>query len=118
MRWFVPLLIAVAPVQAASADPADRLSYVLLDGSGSSSMMNGSTDDWRRAEAYRAGQAGLLYVRQDGAAYVIRDADILRRARTIMQPQKELGARQGALGRQQGKLGHRQGALGAEQARL
>ena len=60
MRWIVPLLLAVAPVQAAGAQsnyPAysDRLSYVLMTGSGTDSMMNGSTDDLSRAQAYRAG---------------------------------------------------------------
>lgn len=123
MRWIVPLLLAIAPTQAVSADSvttgsSDRLSYVFLTGSDGSAMMSGSTDDIRRARAYRAGDAPLLYVRQDGAAYVIRDPAILRRAEAIMAPQRELGARQGALGRQQGALGRQQGALGAEQGRL
>ena len=118
MRWIVPLLIAIAPAQALHAQSADRLSYVLIaDGQGST-MINGSMDDFRRAERYRAGNAPLLYVRQDGAAYVIRDAAILRRAEEIMRPQQELGKRQGALGDQQGELGRRQGQLGAQQGRL
>jgi len=94
------------------------LTYVLMTGDGQHSMMSGSTDDYNRARAMRAGNAPLLYVRQDGAAYVIRDAAILRRAEQIMQPQQELGRRQGELGRQQGALGRQQGALGAEQGRL
>src|SRR4051794_1213905 len=117
MRWIIPLLLAVAPAQYTSAESADRMSYVLLDGSGSDSM-NGSSYDFDRARALRGGGAGLLYVRQDGTAYVIRDSALLRRAETIVQPQRELGHRQGELGRQQGALGHQQGALGAEQARL
>ncbi len=118
MRWIVPLLIAIAPAQALHAESADRLSYIFFDGNGSSSTGSGDWDDWRRAEAYRAGNAPLLYVRQDGAAYVIRDPATLRRAAAIMAPQQELGRRQGALGRQQGELGRRQGALGREQGRL
>jgi len=117
MRWIVPLLLAIAPAQSALAEPADRLTYVLLDGS-SDAMMSGSTDDVRRARALSTGQAGLLYVRENGAAYVIRDRAILGRAEAILAPQKELGRRQGALGKQQGELGHQQGALGAEQARI
>lgn len=123
MRWIVPLLLAIAPAQYASAEAAntasaDRFSYVLMRDGGSDSMMSGSSDDFHRAQAYRAGKAGLLYVRDGGAAYVIRDPAMLRRAETIMQPQRELGQRQGALGRQQGELGGRQGALGAEQGRI
>jgi len=122
MRWIVPLLLVLAPVQAASADSygssGERLSYVLMTGGGTNSMMNGSTDDIRRAEAYRAGNADLLFVRENGAAYVIRDPAILQRAEAIMAPQRELGKRQGALGRQQGELGRQQGALGRQQGEL
>ena len=117
MRWIVPLLLAIAPVQAAYADSADRLSYVLLTGDGSN-MMSSSSDDIRRARALQAGGAPLLFVRQNGVAYVIRNPAILGRANAIMAPQRELGRRQGALGEQQGELGRKQGALGAEQGRL
>ena len=123
MRWIVPLLLAIAPAQSAMAHPmdgqnGDRMSYVLYSGGNGSSMSSGSSTDFRLAERYRAGNAPLLYVRQDGAAYVIRDPAILRRAEAIMAPQRELGRRQGALGQQQGELGRRQGALGREQGRL
>jgi hypothetical protein len=114
MRWILPLLLAAAPVQALHA--AD-LGYVLITGNGSSTM-SGSNVDFQRAEALRRGKAPLLYVRQDGTAYVIRDAAILHMAEAIMKPQQELGARQGQLGEQQGELGRQQGALGAEQGRL
>ena len=117
MRWMVPLLLAIAPVQALHAESADRLSYVLLTGDGSN-MMSSSSDDIRRARALQAGGAPLLFVRQDGVAYVIRNPAILGRANAIMAPQRELGRRQGALGEQQGELGRKQGALGAEQGRL
>ena len=118
MRWIVPLLIAIAPAQALQAESADRLSYMLITGDSSSSSGSWHSDDFRRAEAFRAGNAPLLYVRDHGVAYVIRDAATLRRAEAIMAPQQELGRRQGALGRQQGALGRRQGELGREQGEL
>jgi hypothetical protein len=123
MRWIVPLLLAIAPAQAVSAESftyatGDRMSYVLMTGKDGSSMMSGTSDDFRRARSLRAGNAPLLFVRQDGAAYVIRDPAMIRRAEAIMAPQQELGRRQGELGRQQGELGRRQGALGREQGRL
>jgi hypothetical protein len=123
MRWIVPLLLAIAPVQAlpahsADAGSADRVSYVLLTGDDNSSTGSGDMDDFRRARSLRSANAPMLYVRQDATVYVIRDPAILQRAQAIMAPQQELGRRQGALGRQQGELGRRQGALGAQQGRL
>jgi bla regulator protein BlaR1 len=103
---------------AATAQSADQISYVLFAQDSDSTSMSGSMDDIRRARAYRNGREPLLYIRQAGAAYVIRDPAILREARAIFKPQEELGARQGELGARQGALGARQGALGAEQGRL
>ena len=105
-----PLL--TAPAAAHSPDH----SYVVMTAGGDTSTINGSTDDYRRAKAYRQGDEGLIYFRDKGIAYLIRDADVLRRAEAILEPQRALGQRQGALGRQQGVLGRRQGALGAQQA--
>ena len=120
MRWIVPFLIATAPLQAALAHPhdSDGFSYVFFNDGSTSSMMNGDWDEMRLAKNYRTGNAPMLYVRQDGAAYVIRDPAILARVAAIMAPQQELGRRQGELGEQQGELGRRQGKLGAEQGRL
>lgn len=119
MRWIValPFLLAIAPVQAAPSKAGDGLSYMLVSGDGNS-MMSGSSDDFRRAEAFRSGNSPMLYVRQEGAAYVIRDPGLLRRAEAIMKPQQDLGERQGELGEQQGALGEKQGALGEQQARI
>jgi hypothetical protein len=119
MRWPLPLLLALAPLAPLQAAPADGFGFVLLSGKDrSTSTINGDGTDWSRAKALRRGDEALLYVRQGGARYVIRDAQILARAEAIMKPQQELGARQGALGAQQGELGARQGELGAQQARL
>jgi bla regulator protein blaR1 len=97
---------------------AERASYVLFAQGSQSTTMSGSTDDLKRAKAARVGGEALLYVRQGGASYVIRDPATLRRARLIFQPQEALGARQAELGSRQAGLGSRQAALGAEQARL
>jgi len=121
MRWIVPLLIAIAPiqaVQAAASQSPDPMSYAIFMSNGGSTSTNMSSDDYRRAERYRTGKAPLLYVRDGGAAYVIRDAAMLRWAEAIMAPQQELGRRQGVLGAAQGELGRQQGILGKEQGRL
>ncbi len=116
-------LLALAIVDAPKAvaktfESADQLNYVLFAPNSDSTSMSGSMDDIRRARAYRNGKEALLYVRQNGNAYVIRDAALLREARALFKPQEELGERQGELGRRQGELGKKQAALGAEQARL
>lgn len=108
----------IQPVAAGAIQSDGGTSYVLLTAGSQNSMMSGSTDDLRRARALRAGREGLLYVRQGGAAYVIRDAATLRRAEAIFEPQQALGARQAELGSRQAALGSRQAALGAQQARL
>jgi bla regulator protein BlaR1 len=108
----------IQPIAAATGQSDGRASYVLLTAGSQSSTMSGSTDDLRRARALRVGREGLFYVRQNGVAYVIRDAATLRRAEAIFEPQQALGARQAELGSRQAALGSRQAALGAEQARL
>lgn len=96
----------------------DRLTYVLLQRGHDRSTINGTTEDLARAESYRKGNEPLLYARQDGVGYVIRDPALLSRAEAIIEPQTALGEQQGELGRQQGELGREQGQLGAEQGRL
>ena len=119
MRWIVPLLLSLAPLQALHAQDIGGLSYAYYSGGDGSSMSSGDWDDLRIAQRYyRAGSGPMLYVHQDGAGYVIRDPAILRQVEAIMAPQQELGRRQGILGDQQGELGRRQGALGREQGRL
>jgi len=118
MRWIVlPLALALAPASALHGASLDRMSYVFVTGDGSSTM-SGSSDAFRRFESLHTGKAPLLFVSEGGAAYVIRDPAILRRAEAIMKPQQDLGRRQGELGRMQGDLGRAQGALGVEQGRL
>jgi hypothetical protein len=103
---------------ASAVQSEERLTYVLMAPGGQSSTMSGSTDDLRRAQSLRSGNEGLLYVRDGGTAYVIRDAATLRQAQTIFAPQQALGAKQAELGSRQAALGARQARLGAEQARL
>ena len=112
------LLTSLPGAAAGTAQPAERLSYVLLSQGSRSSIMSGSTEDLERARALRAGMEGLLLVRQNGAAYIIRDTATLRRAESIFAPQQAMGSRQAELGSRQAELGSRQAALGAQQARL
>ena len=115
----VPLMPLATPAVAAStAEAGDSMKYVFLHRGQGSSTMNASMEDLERARSLRAGDEALLYVRDRGAAYVIRDAETLRRAEAIFRPQELVGTQQGELGRRQGELGRRQGELGKEQGRL
>jgi len=108
------LAMSVAPATAANG----QITYVLFSPGNDSISMSGSSDDIGRARSLRRGNEALLYVREGGATYVIRDPATLAQARALFRPQEELGERQGELGRRQGELGERQGQLGAEQGRL
>lgn len=122
------LALSAAASSAALIHPPTALASVVQPGAGEGfvlfaqgergATMSGSTQDLGRARAARTGAEPLLYVRQGAAAYVIRNADTLRRAAAIFAPQTALGDRQAALGEQQAALGARQAALGAQQARL
>ena len=111
-------LVSPTAIGAQTVQPGERMGYVFLHGGNNSSSMSGSTDDLRRAKALRTGREELLYVRQGGSAYVIRDPAMLRQARELFRPQEELGRRQAELGSRQAALGARQARLGAQQARL
>lgn len=107
---------AAGPAYGATT-AAEAFHFVMISG-GHESTINGSSDDYQRAKALRSGTSPLLYVRERGAGYVIRDAALLRRADQFLEPQRKLGEQQGALGRQQGELGRRQGELGHQQGQL
>jgi len=111
-------IFAASVAVAGDSQWADRVNYVLFAPNSDSTSMSGSMDDIKHARAVRNGQEALLYVREGGDAFVIRDAATLRQAKAIFKPQEELGERQGELGRQQGALGKIQGELGAAQGRL
>jgi bla regulator protein BlaR1 len=96
----------------------DGESYVLLYDDNSATM-NGSSDDLKRVKRMRGGAGeDILWFRQGGKEYVVRDAALLRQAKDLFKAQGELGARQGELGGRQGALGAKQGALGAQQGAL
>lgn len=109
---------AVSPPSLA-ADAAwspEPFAYVLFSPGSRDVSMSGSTDDVRRARSFRSDGEGLLYVRQGGSAYVVRDLATLRKAHALFEPQEALGRQQAELGSRQAALGGRQARLGAEQA--
>jgi bla regulator protein BlaR1 len=141
--WLAALVVltGVVPyrvVQATPADPnpaeetrktsirntkASNDSYILIRGEegrgdGVSVVMSGSTDDIDRVKRLRQGGEAVLWVRQSGKEYVIRDAATLARVEALFEPMNELGEEQSKLGDRQSALGDRQSALGDQQAKL
>lgn len=90
--------------------------YVLIDGD--DVTMAGHSDDIATARTLQQGDAPVLWVRDNGRQYVVRDAATVQRVKAAHAPVEALGAQQGKLGEQQGALGERQGSLGAKQGEL
>jgi hypothetical protein len=120
MTVVVGLATVLSPASvAAGSSPSDGSSaFVLFNPGSGGADMSGSMEDLRRAKSLRVDSEGLLYVREGGAAYVIRDAATLRRAKSFFEPEEALGARQNELGSHQTALGEQQSKLGTEQAVL
>jgi bla regulator protein BlaR1 len=111
-------LISPPCLAAEAGRSAGAWAFVLFSPGSRDVSMSGSMDDVRRARSVRSGGEGLLYVRQGGSAYVIRDGAALHRAQSLFEPQKALGARQSDLGSRQSALGQQQSRLGAQQAKI
>jgi len=111
---------AVSPpsLAADAAWSSEPFAYVLFSPGSRDVSMSGSTDDVRRARSFRSDGEGLLYVRQGGSAYVVRDLATLRKAHALFEPQEALGAQQSELGSRQSALGRQQARLGAQQAEI
>ena len=80
-------------------------------------MSNGHMDR-DRVQALRRDDEPLVWFSRDGREYVIRDRATIARLESLLEPQMELGRRQGELGGRQGEVGGRQGELGRQQGEL
>jgi len=95
----------------------DGLEYILL-ADDSHTTMSGNTRDLRRVQKLRHGNEPMLWFREAGKEYLVRDAATIQQAMAAWKPVSELGEQQGELGRQQGELGRRQGQIGMRQGQL
>ena len=105
------------PDRASSGKSRDKSleSYIIV--SGDTETMSGSTIDLQNAMVLRLKIGDeFIWFRRDGKSYVIRNAEILKAANKLFEPQHELGRLQGALGDQQAKLGELEAELGEKQS--
>jgi bla regulator protein blaR1 len=77
--------------------------------------MSGSMNDINRARQFKRAGEQLLWFRQGGREYVIRDRGMLRQIEDLWAPVGAIGDQQGVLGHDQGEIGKLQGELGAKQ---
>jgi len=141
--WWLAALVVLAGVvpyrvvQGTPAEPAEKThrgnrtaitntsgdSYILIRGQeetadGVSVVMSGSIDDIDRVKRLRKGGEAVLWFRQNGKEYVVRDAATLARVEALFEPMNKLGDEQSKLGDRQSALGDRQSALGDQQSEL
>lgn len=106
----------IAPV-APTPLPAG-VGYVVFTDDDDSATMAGTMDDMRLAQSLRKDGKRLLFVRQNGDRYVIRDAAFIARIRSAQAPELALVAQQSALADQQAGLGAKQAALSEKNATI
>jgi beta-lactamase regulating signal transducer with metallopeptidase domain len=80
--------------------------------------MSGSTRDIETAGRHRRNGERLLWFRQAGREYVVRDASVIDQVVNLWAPVNVIGAEQGQVGARQGEIGARQGEIGLRQGRV
>ncbi|MEO7730036.1 MAG: hypothetical protein ABIY55_03620 [Kofleriaceae bacterium] len=108
-----PHVAAADPRPPATADERD-LNYVYFRDADHTSM-SGDTKDIERARKFQQGKQPVLWFRDSGQEYIVRDPDTLVQLDAIWKSVRETGDAQGKLGTQMGELGTQQGQIGSHQ---
>jgi hypothetical protein len=112
MRTIVlALAVAAAPAALACDSPSDSNAATFILRDGDTTWMIGSMKDLKRVKSKLRGPGPALFVRLDGAEYVIDDAATVDRARAMFQDSDPIDAKQEALERDMEALERRQEAL-------
>jgi len=102
-------------VHVATHTDADH-GFALLDGD--MVIVNGSDVDLGEAQRLHKQNEPMLWLRQHGKSYVIRDRDVIKQAEAAYAPSTRLAQAQGELAGKQGELAGQQAALAARQGEL
>ena len=104
----------------AAAEPArdgrDH-SYAYI-ANGGSITMSGDDKDVARARSFKQGSGPLLWFREAGQEYIVRDPDTLAQLDAVWRPGRELDAAEAKLDRQHDGLDHKQDQLDARRDAL
>lgn len=102
---------AAPPPPAAQPVEAD-LNYIYFRDDHSTTM-SGSTRDLERARRWKRPGEPVLWFRDAGREYLVRDAATMKQVEALWREPTELGEAQGKLGAQMGELGSQLGERGA-----
>jgi hypothetical protein len=94
------------------------LNYVYFRGDDDRTSMSGNIKDIDRARRHRQAGEQVLWFREGGHEYVIRDPATLKHIDVTWKPVDELGEKMGKLGGRIGDIGRQQGEIGAQQGLL
>jgi len=116
------------PIGSAAADPDCDDDGVVVNGDSDltyvhflddkTTSMSGKLSDIDRARRFKQPNERIMWFRDGGREYVIRDPATLKEIEVIWRPVKEIGDAQGKLGKQMGELGRKMGELGSQQGLL
>lgn len=104
--------------RARDRDRDDDLNFVYFSGENDQTSMSGSRGDMTRARSFRRSNERLLWFRQDGEEYIVRDPRVLREVEELWEPVSRIGSKQGEIGTKQGVIGTEQGKFGAKQGEV
>ena len=107
-----PGLAAAGP----APDPRDH-SYAYL-ANGGSITMSGDAKDIARARTLKQGSGPLLWFREGGQEYIVRDPDTLAQLEAVWKPGRELDAAEARLDRQHDGLDRKHDQLDARRDTL
>jgi bla regulator protein blaR1 len=74
-------------------------------------VLKGSDNDLDKVRQLHKGNEPMIWFRRDDKAYVVHDANTMRKARQAMEPVQHLAQQQGGLAGEQGELAGRQEGL-------
>src|SRR4029079_14101313 len=117
------LIAAVGLTQAPGMAAAERApetrdhSYAYVRNGGDITM-SGSSWDIARARSFKQGSGPLLWFREGGQEYVVRDPDTLAQLEAVWKPGRELDAAEETLDRQNDSLDSKRDQLDARREEL
>jgi hypothetical protein len=110
------LFVAAAASVAIAVEPGRLDSWIVTRGAHNESMA-GSSRDLERVRRL-AGNTPVLWARQDGAEWLVRDGKLVARAQALLAPLDALSEQMKPLGDKQGVLGKQQTAMGKQMREL
>jgi bla regulator protein blaR1 len=112
---------ALAAVSPAARAGEGEFEFAIIDSGNRTTISVGDLERLdgvnRLQDQARASGQAVFWFSKGGEDYVVRDPQVVERARAIVAPMQELGKKQGKLGAKQGRIGARQGQLGALEGR-